>query len=81
MYASQNCVKSFKTYGMEVDRELCSLMFLNSPPGRRNAKHSGAYQNAPNRGHHLPYVQAIAACKDAWDIRVLIEIQHGRVQI
>ena len=39
------------------------------------------YQNAPNRGHHLPYIQAIAACKDAWDIRMLIEIQHGRIQV
>ena len=37
------------------------------------------YQNAPNRGHHLPYIQAIAACKDTWDIRMLIEIQHGRL--
>ena len=39
------------------------------------------YQNAPNRGHHLPYIQAIAACKDVWDIRMLIEIQHGRIQV
>ncbi len=37
------------------------------------------YQNAPNRGHHLPYIQAIAACKDAWDIRMLIEIQLSRL--
>ena len=37
------------------------------------------YQNAPNRGHHLPYIRAIAACKDTWDIRMLIEIQHGRL--
>lgn len=39
------------------------------------------YQNCPNRGHHLPYIQAIATCKDAWDIRMLIEIQHGRIQV
>ena len=39
------------------------------------------YQNSPNRGHHLPYIQAIAACKDAWDIRMLIEVHHGRIQV
>ena len=31
------------------------------------------YENSPNRAHHLPYIQAIAACKDVWDIRMLIE--------
>ncbi len=39
------------------------------------------YQNCPKRDHHLPYIEAIAACKDAWDIRMLIEIKHGRIQV
>ncbi len=39
------------------------------------------YQNGPNRSHHLPYIQAIAGCEDVWDLRMLIEIQHGRVQV
>lgn len=39
------------------------------------------YENSPNRAHHLPYILAIAECNDAWDIRMLIEIHHGRVQV
>lgn len=37
------------------------------------------YARSPNRAHHLPYVEAIAACKTDWDLRSLIEIQHGFV--
>ena len=37
------------------------------------------YAASPNRAHHLPYVEAIAACKTDWDIRALIEIRHGFV--
>ncbi len=39
------------------------------------------YANSPNRAHHLPYVEAIAACKTEWDLRALIEIQHGFVHV
>jgi hypothetical protein len=37
------------------------------------------YVGSPNRAHHLPYVEAISACKTEWDLRSLIEIQHGFV--
>lgn len=39
------------------------------------------YARSPNRAHHLPYVEAIAACKTDWDLRSLIEIQHGFVHL
>lgn len=39
------------------------------------------YAASPNRAHHLPYVEAIAACKTDWDLRALIEIRHGFVHV
>ena len=39
------------------------------------------YAASPNRSHHLPYVEAVAACKTDWDLRALIKIQHGFVHI
>lgn len=39
------------------------------------------YSKSPNRAHHLPYVKAIASCKDDWDIKMLIEVQYGLVHI
>jgi hypothetical protein len=39
------------------------------------------YATSPNRAHHLPYVEAIAACKTAWELRTLIEIKHGLVHV
>ena len=39
------------------------------------------YTSSPNRAHHLPYVEAIAACKTDWDLRALIEIRHGFVHV
>lgn len=33
------------------------------------------YRNSPNRAHHLSYIRAIEACKDVWELRMLIEIQ------
>ena len=39
------------------------------------------YRKSPNRAHHLPYVRAIAACQDTWDLRMLIEILHGRIHL
>ena len=35
------------------------------------------YTKSPNRAHHLPYVEAIRACRDEWELRTLIEIKHG----
>lgn len=39
------------------------------------------YSKSPNRAHHLPYVEAIKACKTDWDIRMLIEIKHGSIHV
>jgi len=39
------------------------------------------YRNSPNRAHHVPYVRLIAECEDRWDLRMLIEIVHGRVHL
>jgi hypothetical protein len=39
------------------------------------------YAASPNRAHHLPYVEAIAACKTEWALRALIEIKHGFVHL
>lgn len=39
------------------------------------------YASSPNRAHHLPYIEAIAACKTDWDLRALIEIKHGFVHL
>ena len=39
------------------------------------------YATSPNRAHHLPYIEAIAACKTDWDLRTLIEIKHGFVHV
>ncbi|MDH5192399.1 MAG: hypothetical protein OEW32_01810 [Nitrospira sp.] len=36
---------------------------------------------SPNRAHHLPYIEAIAACKTDWELRTLIEIKHGLVHV
>jgi hypothetical protein len=40
-----------------------------------------AIQDSPNRAHHLPYIEAIAACKSDWELRTLIEIKHGLVHV
>jgi hypothetical protein len=39
------------------------------------------YRKSPNRAHHLPYVRAVAACRDPWDLRMLVEILHGRIHL
>ena len=39
------------------------------------------YLSSPNRAHHLPYVEAVAACKSDWDLRSLIEIRHGYIHV
>ena len=39
------------------------------------------YRKSPNRAHHLPYIRAIAECQDSWDLRMLIEILHGRIYL
>ncbi|TKS60859.1 MAG: hypothetical protein EWM72_00981 [Nitrospira sp.] len=39
------------------------------------------YTTSLNRSHHLPYIEAIAACKTDWELRTLIEIKHGLVHV
>jgi predicted RNase H-like HicB family nuclease len=39
------------------------------------------YSRSPNRAHHLPYIKAIASCTNDWDIRMLVEVQYGLVQV
>ena len=39
------------------------------------------YAISPNRAHHGPYIEAIAACKTDWELRTLIEIKHGLVHV
>jgi Antitoxin of toxin-antitoxin, RelE / RelB, TA system len=39
------------------------------------------YSTSPNRAHHMPYIEAIAACRTDWELRTLIEIKHGRVNV
>lgn len=39
------------------------------------------YAASPNRAHHLPYIEAVAACKTDWELRTLIEIKHGLVHV
>nr|MBI3614341.1 hypothetical protein [Nitrospirota bacterium] len=39
------------------------------------------YSASPNRAHHRPYVEAIAACQTEWELRTLIEIKHGLVHV
>ncbi len=39
------------------------------------------YTKSPNRAHHLPYVQTISNCKNDWELRMLMEIKHGFIQL
>lgn len=39
------------------------------------------YRKSPNRAHHLPYIRMIEACQDTWDLRMMIEILHGRIYV
>ena len=39
------------------------------------------YSRSPNRAHHLPYIQAIAACKTEWELRTLVEVRYGVVHV
>jgi predicted RNase H-like HicB family nuclease len=31
------------------------------------------YAQSPNRAHHLPYIEAIASCKNDWEIKMLLK--------
>jgi len=44
-------------------------------------KEFALYSRSPNRAHHLPYIEAVKACKTDWELRMLIEIKHGLVHV
>ena len=39
------------------------------------------YASSPNRAHHLPYIKEITACKNDWEIKMLLEVQYGLVHV
>jgi len=39
------------------------------------------YGKSPNRAHHLPYIKAIASCKNDWEIKMMLEVQYGLVHV
>ncbi|MEK7474267.1 MAG: hypothetical protein AAB152_01415 [Candidatus Coatesbacteria bacterium] len=39
------------------------------------------FATSPNRAHHRPYVDRIAACENEWAVRELIEVRFGRVHV
>lgn len=39
------------------------------------------FTSSPNRAHHWPYIEKIAACRDKWELRELIGIRYGRVHV
>jgi len=41
----------------------------------------GLYLNSPNRAHHYPYIKVIAACKNIWDLKSMLEIRYGNLYI
>ncbi len=39
------------------------------------------YQKSPNRAHHWPYVQAVLAAEDDWDLKALLDVRYGTLQL
>ena len=39
------------------------------------------YRDSPNRAHHYPYIRAIAACENKWDLKTMIEIRYGYLYV
>ena len=39
------------------------------------------YRNSPNRAHHYPYIRAIAACENRWELKSMIEIRYGYLYV
>jgi hypothetical protein len=39
------------------------------------------YLKSPNRAHHKPYVDRVAACRDEWEVLELIGIRHGHLHV
>ena len=39
------------------------------------------YLSSPNRAHHKPYIDRIAACRDEWEVLELIGIRYGHLHV
>lgn len=39
------------------------------------------FARSPNRAHHLPYIEKIIACRNDWELRQLVTVKHGNVQL
>jgi predicted RNase H-like HicB family nuclease len=39
------------------------------------------YLNSPNRAHHKPYVDAISACNDEWEVMELLEVRYAHLYL
>lgn len=39
------------------------------------------YLSSPNRAHHWPYLQAILKAQDEWELKQLLDIRYGVLQI
>ncbi len=39
------------------------------------------FAKSPNRAHHKPYVDRVAACKEEWEIMELIGVRYGHLQL
>lgn len=40
-----------------------------------------SYLKSPNRAHHKPYVDAIYACENEWEVMELIEVRYAHIQL
>jgi len=39
------------------------------------------YVRSPNRAHHKPYIDAILACNDEWELMELLEIRYAHLHL
>ena len=39
------------------------------------------FLQSPNRAHHKPYIDRIAACKDEWELIELIGVRYGHLHL
>jgi predicted RNase H-like HicB family nuclease len=39
------------------------------------------YLRSPNRSHHKPYVDAIIACHDEWEVLELLDVRYAHIYI
>jgi predicted RNase H-like HicB family nuclease len=39
------------------------------------------YVRSPNRAHHKPYIDAILACNDEWELMELLEVRYAHLHL